>query len=195
MMTRLVKLRTILVFGAPGSGKGTQGKILGTIPGFYHCACGDVFRSLDLRTPLGQAFLEYSSKGQLVPDDLTVSLWTQQISNQQTMGRFKPEIDRLVLDGIPRNVEQAKMMEDHLNVEKVFYLHCKDRAKLVERLKRRALKDNRLDDANEAVIEKRLQVYADETRPVVNYYGPDKVVELDATQWPYQVLREILQHL
>ena len=59
--------RTILLFGAPGSGKGTQGKILGSIPGFFHCACGDVFRSLDLKTEIGQAFLAYSSRGELVP--------------------------------------------------------------------------------------------------------------------------------
>src|SRR5215472_2929484 len=71
--------RTYLLFGAPGSGKGTQGKALGTVPRFYHCACGDVFRSIDTRTKLGKAFLEYSSKGQLVPDDITVELWREAI--------------------------------------------------------------------------------------------------------------------
>ena len=69
-----MKYETYLIIGAPGSGKGTQGKILGAIPRFFHCACGDVFRSLDTRTELGQAFLEYSSKGQLVPDEITVQL-------------------------------------------------------------------------------------------------------------------------
>src|SRR3990170_7061862 len=68
------KYSTILIFGAPGSGKGTQGHILGTIPRFFHCACGDVFRSIDTRTSLGRTFLEYSSKGQLVPDEVTVQL-------------------------------------------------------------------------------------------------------------------------
>ena len=53
-----MKLRTILLFGAPGSGKGTQGKILGTIPGYYHCACGDVFRNLNADSRLGHVFLE-----------------------------------------------------------------------------------------------------------------------------------------
>src|SRR4051794_38414392 len=57
-----MKYSTYLIFGAPGSGKGTQGKILGAIPRFFHCACGDVFRSLDTRTAIGQAFLDYSSK-------------------------------------------------------------------------------------------------------------------------------------
>jgi len=66
---------TYLIFGAPGSGKGTQGRALGTLPGFFHCASGDVFRSIDTRSSLGKAFVEYSSKGQLVPDEITVELW------------------------------------------------------------------------------------------------------------------------
>jgi len=61
-----------LLIGSPGAGKGDQGKILGTIPRFFHCACGDVLRALDLRTPLGRQFAEFSSKGLLVPDELTI---------------------------------------------------------------------------------------------------------------------------
>ena len=190
-----MKFKTILIFGAPGSGKGTQGKVLGSIPGFYHCACGDVFRSLDLRTDLGKSFLEYSSKGHLVPDDLTIELWSHHIENQQTLGRFKPEIDRLVLDGIPRNVAQAKKMDCQLDVQHIFHLNCPDQAKLVERLKRRALKDNRLDDANEEVIRNRLKVYEAESRPVLDFYGNDLTTEVDAMMWPYEVLRTILNKL
>src|SRR5436309_1991173 len=74
-----MRYNTFILFGAPGSGKGTQGKTLGTIPRFYHCACGDVFRSIDTRTKVGKAFLEYSSKGQLVPDEITVELWREAI--------------------------------------------------------------------------------------------------------------------
>ena len=73
------KRPAILILGAPGSGKGTQGKALGMVPRFFHCACGDVFRSLDTRTELGKKFVEYSSKGQLVPDELTIELWKAQI--------------------------------------------------------------------------------------------------------------------
>ena len=75
----MVKYKTFILFGAPGSGKGTQGKTLGTIPRLYHCACGDVFRSIDTRTKVGKAFLDYSSKGRLVPDDITVELWREAI--------------------------------------------------------------------------------------------------------------------
>ena len=74
----MMRYNTFILFGAPGSGKGTQGKTLGTIPRFFHCACGDVFRSIDTRTKVGKAFLEYSSKGQLVPDEITVELCDRQ---------------------------------------------------------------------------------------------------------------------
>ena len=80
---------TFLFFGAPGSGKGTQGQVLGRLPRFFHCACGDVFRSLDTRTPLGQEFLHYSSQGMLVPDELTVRLWKTKIEAQQKVEEIK----------------------------------------------------------------------------------------------------------
>jgi adenylate kinase len=78
------KKPAILILGAPGSGKGTQGVTLGNLPKFFHCACGDVFRSLDTRTELGQKFVEYSSKGHLVPDEFTIDLWKAQIDNWRT---------------------------------------------------------------------------------------------------------------
>ena len=140
---------TYLFMGAPGSGKGTQGKALGAVPRFFHCACGEVFRSLDLRTPLGQKFVEYSCKGLLVPDDLTVELWRTKIEAQVLEAEFKPDIDALVLDGIPRNVNQAKLMENLIDVRRVFHLSCPNRNELVRRLRKRAIKDNRLDDASE----------------------------------------------
>jgi len=92
-----MKYKAFLIFGAPGSGKGTQGRIIGSIPGFYHLACGDVFRSLDTSSELGQKFLSYSSEGKLVPDDITISLWKEYLSKMQTLGRYKQEIDHLVL--------------------------------------------------------------------------------------------------
>lgn len=187
------KYRTFLIVGAPGSGKGTQGKILGTIPRFYHCACGDVFRALDTRTELGQKFVEYSSRGVLVPDDLTVQLWKARISDHVRSHIFKPDIDSLILDGIPRNVEQAKIMKDIIDVKKVFHLSCPDRQALVGRLRKRALKDNRFDDASEDVIRRRLETYEKESKPVIEYYGPSLVKDVDATQAPVKVAFDILQ--
>ncbi len=190
-----MKYNTFLLFGAPGSGKGTQGKTLGTIPRFYHCACGDVFRSMDTRTAVGKAFLEYSSKGQLVPDEVTVELWKEAIDAAVDAHKFKPDIDTLVLDGIPRNVGQAKIMEAMIEVQKVFHLSCPDRDTLFSRLKKRALKDNRLDDANEEVIRRRLELYDHDSKPVLSHYPQHRVTSVDATQPPAKVLFDILASL
>ena len=190
-----MKLRTILLFGAPGSGKGTQGKILGTIPGYYHCACGDVFRNLNADSRLGKTFLDYSSRGELVPDEATVDLWRNNIQANTMLGRFTPERDTVVLDGIPRNAAQAQMLSGTLDVRALLHLTCPDRNKMVERLQRRALRDNRLDDANLEIIRTRLQVYDQETKPVLDFYGPDVVRDINATQTPVEVLRDILRVL
>ena len=187
-----MKYRTILLFGAPGAGKGTQGKILGTIPTFFHCACGDVFRNLTIDSKLGRTFIEFSSQGKLVPDEHTILLWRQNIENITQTGRFHPERDTLVLDGIPRSRHQAEMLSEALDVRAVFNLTCPVMDKLVERLQRRALRDNRLDDANLEVIRSRLGVYESETKPVLDYYGPKLVHPIDATQTPIKVLRDIL---
>ena len=189
-----MKYRTVLLFGAPGAGKGTQGKILGAIPNFYHCACGDVFRNLAADSPIGRMFVEYSGSGKLVPDEATVELWRQHIENAIRTGRFHPERDTLVLDGIPRNLHQAEMLQQTLKVIAVFYLHCKEMRKMVERLQRRALKENRLDDANIEVIRNRLKIYDRETKPVLKFYGKKLVYEVDSTQTPVQALRHILAH-
>jgi len=185
--------RTILLVGAPGAGKGTQGKILGTVPDFYHCSCGEVFRNLTIDSELGRIFVKHSSKGKLVPDRYTVQLWRENIEAQTQLGRFHPERDTLVLDGIPRNRHQAEMLHDALNVVGVFNLVCRDTEKLVERLQRRALRDNRLDDARLEVIKKRLAIYEKETRPVLDYYGPELVHTIDSTQSPIDVLRDMLR--
>lgn len=189
------KYKTILLFGAPGSGKGTQGKILGTIPHFFHCACGDVFRSLSATNPLAKVFIDYTSRGQLVPDPPTIRLWRQFIKNSERIGRFQPKQDVLVLDGIPRNLSQAEMLKDTLDVRAVFYLHCTNFDSLVNRLQRRALKENRLDDANLEVIRLRLKVYERETKPVLNYYGAKLVHRIDSTQTPTKVLKDILTRM
>jgi adenylate kinase len=190
-----MRYNTFILFGAPGSGKGTQGKTLGTIPRYFHCACGDVFRSIDTRTKVGRAFLEYSSKGQLVPDEVTVELWKEAIGAAVDAHKFKPDIDTLVLDGIPRNVAQAEIMEESIDVKKVFHLSCPNRETLFSRLKKRALKDNRLDDANEQVIQRRLETYEQESKPVLSHYPKDCVTVVDATQPPSKVLFDILASL
>lgn len=195
------RFRTFLMFGAPGSGKGTQGKVLGTIPRFHHMACGDVFRSLDTRTPLGQDFVSYSSRGQLVPDETTVKLWHANIHDRVKTRLFKPDIDFLVLDGIPRNVEQARLMESDIEVLQVFHLSCPNREELARRLRKRALKENRFDDANDEVIAKRIRLYEEESKPILDYYsegqyeGRGMVTNIDASEAPAKVIHAILTRI
>jgi adenylate kinase len=185
--------RAILLFGAPGAGKGTQGKIIGQVPNFVHYSCGDAFRSLRVDSSLGRVFVEYASKGQLVPDEPTIELWKQSIQGLIATGRFNPDADTLVLDGIPRNPRQVELMAELIEVKAIFNLFCPQMDKLVGRLQRRALKENRLDDANVDVIRARLETYKRETRAVLDCY-PDTIIhQIDSTQEPLLVLLDILR--
>jgi adenylate kinase len=190
-----MRYQTILLFGAPGAGKGTQGKILGQIPGFYHLSCGEVFRTLDMSSELGKTFLHYSSRGLLVPDDVTVKMWHQNMHARTVLSDYKPRSDLLVLDGIPRNVNQARLLERHLNVLQIIHLVCPNKEEMIQRLRRRALKENRIDDAKEEVIRKRWEVYEKETYPVLEYYPRKIISEVDATGSPARVLQHILERV
>ena len=186
------RYKAFLFLGAPGSGKGTQGSILGSVPRFFHCACGEVFRSLDTRTELGKKFVDYSSRGELVPDELTVELWSESIRAKVKSSEFKPDIDFLVLDGIPRNLAQAKLLEKHIEVYQIFHLACPDREELARRLRKRALKDNRMDDASDEVIRHRIATYTSETKAVLEHYSPEILSNINAQQHPLKVLQDIL---
>ena len=187
------RYQTVLLFGAPGAGKGTQGKILGQIPGFFHLSCGEVFRTLDINSELGKTFYEYSSRGELVPDDVTVAMWKENLHAQTILSLFKPHDDLLVLDGIPRNPEQAELVREHIDVLEIIHLVCRDKNAMVKRLRRRALKENRADDAREDVIQRRWKVYEDETYPVLACYPKEIIREVDAIGSPAAVLQHVLE--
>ncbi len=189
------RYKTILLFGAPGAGKGTQGKVLGHVPGFFHLSCGEVFRTLDTTSELGRIFVEYSSKGLLVPDEHTVKMWHKNMEARTILSEYKPQADLLVLDGIPRNANQANLLDKHLNVLMIIHLTCPDKEAMFVRLRRRALKENRVDDAKEDVIRKRWDVYERETYPVLEHYPRNIIHEVDATGSPAHVLGKILQHV
>lgn len=186
------RYQTVLLFGAPGAGKGTQGAILGRIPGFFHLSCGEVFRSLDIHSELGSIFYEYSSKGELVPDEITVRMWAENMHAQTVLSLYKPHDDLLLLDGIPRNVAQAKLMDEYINVLGIIHLVCPDKEAMIKRLRRRALKENRIDDAQESVIRKRWEVYERETSPVLKHYPKSKIHEVNAVGSPANVLQHVL---
>lgn len=194
-MSENQRYASVLLFGAPGVGKGTQGGILGHIPGFFHLSSGDVFRSVDIGSPEGKEIYKYSSRGELVPDDLTVHIWKKALDGNIALSFFKPWEDLLILDGIPRNVAQAAIMDQHVDVKKVVYLVCSDEEAMVHRIKRRAIRENRADDANEEVIRHRFNVYREQTAPVLEYYSSDIISQVDSMGSPAEVLQEVLRSL
>lgn len=184
--------KSVLLFGMPGSGKGTQGKLLGNIPGFYHLATGDIFRSLDKTSELGQIFVQYSSRGELVPDDLTIKLWQQHVERLISKGDFNPEKQLLLLDGMPRSMPQAQAISSHIQVLKIIHLATTDEDAMVTRMQLRATREGRHDDAKESVIRNRFQVYKNETQPVLDYYGAKLIANIDALGSPARVLQNVL---
>lgn len=169
----------ILMLGLPGTGKGTHGRILGAVPGFYHSASGDVFRSLDPATDLGRRVHERMSRGEMLSDDLAVSLWREHLRRAIQAGDYDPADAYLVLDGIPRTAGQARMLDEDLDVLRVVHLVC-DEEELVKRLLRRAQEQNRADDADEAVIRHRIQTHRSQIDAVRSHYPASVVVEINS---------------
>lgn len=189
------KYRTILLFGMPGSGKGTQGAVLGQLPDLVHISCGDIFRRLPKYGELGREVVHYTSQGALVPDDLTVRIWERHIKIMELQELLIPDQHTLVLDGLPRNFTQAERLNEVLDVIQIFHLTINDLARATERLKARALRENRLDDINDEVIKRRLHLYHDETFQTLRFYDPGLIYQVDAGQSPLDVLRDIIDRL
>jgi adenylate kinase len=189
------KYRTVLLFGAPGAGKGTQGKMLGCVPGFHHFSTGEMFRNLDPHSELGKTFRQYSTRGELVPDELTVQLWLECMQAQWTLGLYHPFSEMLVLDGIPRNVKQTELLKDYVEVLSVIVLDAKNPDEMLNRLRGRALKEGRADDAQESVIRRRLEIYRQDTEPLIACYPKDRVHRIDAIGSPARVLGRVLDAL
>ncbi|UCD76541.1 MAG: nucleoside monophosphate kinase [Phycisphaerales bacterium] len=174
------RYRCILLFGAPGTGKGTQGQLLGERDGFVHLATGDIFRSLDKETELGRKFVHYSSRGELVPNDLTIQLWQEYVKGMIADGRYDPESDILLLDGMPRSLPQAEMLDGLLQPLAIIHLTVPNIDEMVKRMKLRAEKEGRHDDADENVIRNRFDVYNRETAPVLGHFDKRLVIDIDA---------------
>lgn len=183
---------SILLIGPPGVGKGTQGKILGSIPGFFHLATGDMFRALDKESEIGLEFTRYSSQGLLVPDFLTVRLWKQHVEQLIAKEMVDLSNDILLLDGIPRSEPQAGMMAEHIDPFMIIHLVCEDIDEMVKRMQKRATEQGRPDDADESVIRKRFEVYREQTAPVLSCYNDDIISNIDALGTQVEVLQRIL---
>ena len=187
------KLKSILLFGPPGAGKGTQGTILDAVPGFFHMSVGDVFRAIDADSADGQEIRQYTSVGKLVPDAVTIEIWKKALDAHIAAADFKPAEEVLILDGMPRNVAQTELVAKYVEVRKIINLKCDDLDEMVNRIKHRAICENRTDDACEDIIRQRFEVYREQTQPVLEQYSADQIVNVEAVGSPAEVLERVLK--
>ncbi len=189
------KYRTHLLFGMPGSGKGTQGAVLGQLPDLIHISMGDIFRKIPKYGRIGREIEQYTSQGRMVPDELTVRIFRRHLHIQEMQEVLLPEQHTLILDGLPRSYAQAEMLDSILEVVQIFHLRIQDTKLAMERLKVRALRENRLDDMNDEVIRRRLNTYYEETYKTLSFYPREIVYEIDAGQCMIDVLKDIVNRL
>jgi adenylate kinase len=188
----LRKYQALLLIGLPGSGKSTQGRILGSLPGIHYWEAGETFRAIDAESEIGRLIHQYISRGELIPDELAVSLCLDDLKARVIAGAYHPATDILVFDGIPRTVKQAALLDEHVSVTKILYLICEDIGRVIQRLRRRAVEQGRADDASESIISHRLQVYQRYTAELLEYYPMKRIVKIDALRSPMEVLDQIL---
>ncbi len=162
----------LVLLGPPGAGKGTQAAILTEKLGVPHISTGDLFRAnIGEGTPLGKEAKEYIDAGKLVPTDVTARMVEDRLSQDDAAEGF-------LLDGFPRTVEQADLLAEMLDRHGVkldgVINYQVDEDTVVERM----LARGRADD-NEETIRTRLQVYRNETAPLIDHYG-DAVISIKA---------------
>jgi len=167
-----------IIFGPPGSGKGTQSEKLIEKYGLKHLSTGDLLRSeLANQTPLGMEARKFMDRGQLVPDEVVIGMISSAID-------ANPGINGFLFDGFPRTTAQAEALDKLLALNKteiavVLFLKVPD-DELISRMVNRAKTSGRSDDADETIQRKRLEVYKKDTLPVAEYYKKaGKVVEVE----------------
>ena len=161
-------MKNIGIFGAPGSGKGTQSDLIIKKYGLEHISTGDVLRNeIKNETELGKTAKEYIDKGQLIPDELMVNILASVYDS------FGKEHQGVIFDGFPRTIPQAEALKKMLSVRghKVAAMIELDvpEDELMTRLVKRGKESGRSDD-NEETIKKRLDVYHNQTAPLIEWY-------------------------
>ena len=181
--------RRILFLGPPGGGKGTQAKLVTKALGVPHVSSGEMLReAMASGSELGKKASAYVDAGDLVPDDLVVAMVKERLCKDDALCGY-------VLDGFPRNVEQAEALANAMGsegIETTVVLHV-DEDQTVERLLRRADLEGRADD-NEATIRHRLEVFRSETEPLIAYYG-DRVRRVDGVGLIEEIFCRIVNEL
>jgi adenylate kinase len=182
----------LLVLGPQGAGKGTQAKRISAEYGIPHIATGDMFRALDGTTELGRRVKEIMDTGGLVPDEITIAMIRDRLSEPDAESGF-------VLDGFPRNLAQAEALDAMLagidrGLDAILFFDVSDEIGM-ERALSRAEIEGRSDDTPE-VIAKRLAVYHEQTEPIVEHYrATGKLVPLHADRTIDEVWAEIVDAL
>jgi adenylate kinase len=164
----------IILFGPPGSGKGTQSEKLIDKYGLVHLSTGDLLRKeRQLRTPLGIEAQQFVDKGQLVPDEVVIGMISSALDENAEARGF-------LFDGFPRTTAQAEALDKLLELKKsdislVLFLDVNEE-ELIKRLVHRGKTSGRTDDADENIQRKRQDVYKNETLPVAAHYAKAKKV-------------------
>ncbi len=159
----------LILFGPPGSGKGTQAVGLAEKYGLVHISTGDLFRSeMGADTELGKQAKAYISKGELVPDEVTVGMLKNKVEAH-------PEANGFIFDGFPRTIPQAEALDTLLtgkgtSISGLIALDVSEQ-EIVNRILNRGKTSGRLDDNDEGIIRNRIAVYEQETAPVFGYYA------------------------
>lgn len=184
--------RSVLIFGPPGSGKGTLGKFLSSAGNHFHLSSGDIFRGLSPESPAGKLYHNYAGKGLLIPDEATIQIWHHYVDGLIATNRYFPEKQLLLLDGIPRTLRQADLLDRHVQIEGVIVLEVKNVQELIQRIQRRALIEKRTDDMDPSILKTRMEVYEQDTAKLLNHYPHRLLSHFNASQKPLEVLRDVL---
>ena len=178
----------VLVLGPQGSGKGTQAKSVARDHDLPHVSTGEMFRALDDATPLGREVSEIMGRGDLVPDEITIRMIRERLAEDDARDGF-------ILDGFPRNLAQAEALDQMLDeigraLDVIFFFDLDDET-AKERALGRAVAEGRTDDTPESIT-RRLSLYHEQTKPVVEYYRTTgKLVPLHANRSVEEVAAEI----
>jgi len=180
--------KIMIILGPPGSGKGTVSKRLSEKKGIKHISTGALIRNSN-----DKKLKNLISKGNFIPDPAMLKILKAKLKETDLSSG-------IILDGFPRTIKQAKMLDSMLGkmgmgLSHVIYLDVSEE-KAKERIKRRADKENRDDDRSDKIIEKRFQEYKDKTLPLMDFYSKSrKAVKVDASKSPTTVYKSIVKKL